>query len=151
MRKNLRTSSAGSAPRANAVRRGALSMKMGAFISVAGILALPLVLAASAQATGSAQTLSSTLTSTTTSQILNLTTAVTLNPSGSWHWSFTLSNPMSNTVRIRSFTAAPFWDLSGATNIGQTPNPGGLWTFEGFAVSPQVDPAVVTNTVDCVR
>src|SRR5260370_17944489 len=136
MRKNLRTSSAGSAPRANAVRRGALSMKMGAFISVAGILALPLVLAASAQATGSAQTLSSTLTSTTTSQVLNLTTSVTLNPSGTWHWSFTLTNPLvaGQSVNIRSFTAAPFCDLSGATNIGQTPNPRpGLSTFELFA------------------
>ena len=108
MRKNLRTSSAGRAPRAIAVGRGALSMKMGAFVSVAAVLTLPLVLAASAQAVGGPAALSSTLTSTTTSQVLNLTTAVTANGPGSFHWSFTLSNPRTNTVNIRSFTAAPF-------------------------------------------
>ena len=77
MRKNLRTSSAGSALRAIAVRRGALSMKMGAFVSVAGILTL--ALAHPANAAGGPATLSSTLTSTLTTQPLNLTTSVIQN------------------------------------------------------------------------
>jgi hypothetical protein len=148
MRNNLRTSSAGSAPRPVAVRRGALSMKMGAFVSVAAVLTLPFVLTASAQAVGSPATLSSTLTSTTTSQVLNLTTTVTLNPSGTFHWSFTLTNPFGNTVHIRSFTAAPFCDLSAATNVGQSPNPGGLWTDEIFAFSPQTDPTLENNKIN---
>jgi hypothetical protein len=123
-------------------------MKMGAFVSVVSALTLAVVLPAGAQPVGGPATLSSTLTSTTTSQVLNLTSTVTKNPGGTFHWSFTLLNPSGNTVHIRSFTAAPFCDLTGATNIGQTPNPGGLWTFQVFAFSPQQDPTLENNKIN---
>ena len=118
MRKNLRTSSAGSARRALAVRRGVLSMKMGIFVSVAG--ALTLALAHPANATGGPATLSSTLTSTLTTQPLNLTTSVIQNGPSSFTWVFTLSNPSGNTVQIRSFTAAPNCDLHGASSLSSS-------------------------------
>src|ERR1700687_2431544 len=76
MRKNLRTSSAGNVPRATAVRRGALSMKMGALVSMAGAMALALALPASAQV-GGPGSLVSIMTATATTQQLTLTTTVT--------------------------------------------------------------------------
>jgi hypothetical protein len=154
MRKNLRTSSAGSVPRATVVQShrskqcrggtpGALSMKMGAFVSVATALTLALVLPAGAQVGGPA-TLSSTLTSTLTTQVLNLTTSVTQSGPSLFKWTFVLSNPSGNTVQIRSFTAAPNCDLSGATNITDPPG----WTHELFAFSPQQDPTLENNKVN---
>src|SRR5207245_3937444 len=142
MRKNLRTSSAGSALRANAVRRGALSMKMGVFVSVAGILTL--ALAHPANATGGPATLSSTLTSTLTTQPLNLTTSVIQNGPSSFTWVFTLSNPSGNTVQIRSFTAAPNCDLTGVTNVTDPPG----WTHDVFAFNPQADPTLENNKIN---
>src|SRR5690242_18665596 len=111
MRKNLRTSSAGSAVHAFGVRRGALSLKLGAFVSLAG--ALSLSLAQPAGAVGGPNSLASTLTATTTGQSLNLVTTVTQNGPNDFTWTFTLSNPAGNTVQIRSFTVAPFCDLHG--------------------------------------
>jgi hypothetical protein len=99
---------------------------------------------ANAQAVGGPATLSSTLTATTTSQVLNLTTSVTQNSPSSFTWTFTLTNPTGNTVQIRSFTVAPFCDLTGAA-ITATP-PG--WTQEVFAFSPQVDPTLELNKVN---
>ena len=78
-------------------------MKMGAFVSVAAVLTLPLVLQASAQAVGGPATLSSTLTSTTTSQVLNLTTAVTANGPGSFHCATTSALPVPMLTRMCPF------------------------------------------------
>ena len=144
MRKSLRTSSAGNAVRAFGVRRGALSLKMGAFVSLAGVLSLALAQSASAQSVGGPGTLSSTLTATTTSQVLNLTTTVSQNGPASFTWTFILSNPSNNTVHIRSFTAAPFCDLTGVSGIV---DPAG-WTHEVFAASPQQDPTLESNKVN---
>jgi hypothetical protein len=55
----------------------------------------------------------STLTSTTTGEVLQLTATVVPVPgSNRFDWSYRLSNPAGNTVRINSFTAAPRADLS---------------------------------------
>ncbi|MGI8551025.1 MAG: hypothetical protein ACR2PL_09615 [Dehalococcoidia bacterium] len=110
---------------------------------MASALTLPFVLAASAQAVGGPATLSSQLTSTTTSQVLNLTTTVTQNSATSFTWTFTLSNPFGNTVQIRSFTAAPFCDLTGATNVTDP----SAWTHNITASSPQTDPTLETNKI----
>jgi len=115
MSKNLRTSSAGSAPRACAVRQGAFSLKMGALISLSGALALSLVVPANAQV-GGPNTLASTLTTTQVTnppnQVLNLISTVTNGPGvGQFTWTFTLTNPFGNTVQIRAFTIAPRCDL----------------------------------------
>jgi len=144
MRKNLRTSSAGNAVRAFGVRRGALSLKMGAFVSLAGILALGF--AQPAGAVGGPGTLASTLTSTNTGQHLNLITTVTQNGPSDFTWTFTLTNPTGNSVEIRSFTVAPFCDLHGIIP-GSIVTPAG-WTAEVFAQSPQVDPTLETNKVN---
>jgi hypothetical protein len=59
---------------------------------------------------GAAQTVTqvSTLTSTTTGEVLQLTaTVVPLSGTNRFDWSYRLSNPAGNTVRITSFTAAP--------------------------------------------
>jgi hypothetical protein len=116
-------------------------MKMGAFISLAGLLSV--AVAPCANAVGTSATLSSTLTSTLTNQGLNLTSSV--QPEGAaWRWSFTLSNPTGNTVQIRSFTIAPFCDLNGISNV--VPQAG--WTFEVFAFSPQQDPTLENNKIN---
>jgi hypothetical protein len=63
---------------------------------------------------GAAQTVTqvSTLTSTTTGEVLQLTaTVVPVSGSNRFDWSYRLSNPAGNTVRINSFTAAPRVDL----------------------------------------
>ena len=146
MRKNLRTSSAGSAVRAFGVR-GALSMKMGAFISLAGVLALSLALPTSALATGGPASLNSTLTNTINAQTLFLTSSVTTEGTG-FRWTFTLTNPANNTVHIRAFTVAPNCDLHGVSDVtiaGKTP---GTWTFDVFAASPQVDPTLESNKIN---
>src|SRR5438034_8229176 len=72
------------------------------------------------QAYGQAAHLDSTLTSTRTSQVILLSTDVFPLGNGLYRWSFTLTNPIGNTSRIRFFTAAPNCDLSQISNI-QTP------------------------------
>jgi PEP-CTERM motif len=64
---------------------------------------------------GAAQTVTqvSTLTSTTTGEVLQLSASVVPVPgSNRFDWSYRLTNPANNTVRINSFTAAPRADLS---------------------------------------
>jgi hypothetical protein len=59
---------------------------------------------------GAAQTVTqvSTLTSTTTGEVLQLTASVVpVAGSNRFDWSYRLTNPAGNTVRITSFTAAP--------------------------------------------
>ena len=64
------------------------------------------------QAYGQAAHLDSTLTSTRTFQVLQLSTNVALLPNGLYRWSFTLTNPIGNSSRVRFFTAAPSCDLT---------------------------------------
>jgi hypothetical protein len=152
MSKNLRTGNAGSLPRA-LVRRGAHSMKLGAFLSIAGVLAAALAGPASAQSTGGSQSLTSNLTNTADSEVLILVTSVSqisISPPR-FQWRFDLSNPLFNPTNgraqthvIRSFTAAPFCDLTGAV---VTIEPQG-WTHEVFAASPQQDPTLETNKIN---
>jgi len=61
----------------------------------------------------------STLTSTTTGETLLLTTTVVPSSAqaGRFDWRFQLQNPVGNTVRINSFTAAPRVDLSSLTIV----------------------------------
>jgi len=72
---------------------------------------------------GAAQTVTqvSTLTSTTTGEVLQLTaTVVPLSGTNRFDWSYRLSNPAGNTVRITSFTAAPQVNL-GSLAITRSP------------------------------
>jgi hypothetical protein len=123
--------------------RGTMSFKMGAFFSLAGLLSMALAQPASAQ-TGGPATLASELTATTTQQKLQLVTTVTQIGASQFQWTFQLTNPFGNTVQIRSFTAAPFCDLTAATVTQSPPN----WTFEKFAFSPQQDPTLENNNIN---
>jgi pimeloyl-ACP methyl ester carboxylesterase len=85
------------------------------------LIAVALTLGVGAgQAYGQAAHLDSTLTSTGTFQVLRLSSDVAPLGNGLYRWSFTLTNPIGNTSRVRFFTAAPNCDLSQISNI-QTP------------------------------
>jgi pimeloyl-ACP methyl ester carboxylesterase len=86
-----------------------------------GLIGVVLTLGAGAgQAYGQAAHLDSTLTSTRTLQVLQLSSDVAPLGNGLYRWSFTLTNPIGNTSRVRFFTVAPNCDLSQITNL-QTP------------------------------
>ena len=70
---------------------------------------------------GQAAHLDSTLTSTRTFQVLQLSTDVVPLGNGLYRWSFTLTNPIGNTSRIRFFTAAPNCNLSQISNLQSPP------------------------------
>jgi pimeloyl-ACP methyl ester carboxylesterase len=89
-----------------------------------GAVVSPLLLGASllmglgaGQASAQAAHLDSSLTSTRTAQVILLSSDVFPLGNGLYRWSFTLTNPLGNTSRIRFFTAAPNCDLSQITNI----------------------------------
>src|SRR5881296_3562278 len=73
------------------------------------------------QAHGQAAHLDSTLTSTRTAQVILLSTDVFPLGNGLYRWSFTLTNPLGNTSRIRFFTAAPNCNLSQISNLQSPP------------------------------
>jgi pimeloyl-ACP methyl ester carboxylesterase len=77
--------------------------------------------AGAGQAYGQAAHLDSTLTSTRTLQVLPLSSDVAPLGNGLHRWSFTLTNPIGNTSRIRFFTVAPNCDLTQITNIQSPP------------------------------
>ena len=92
-------------------------------------IATALVLSAGMER-GYAQTVTfdTQLTSTQTPQVLRLNTSVTPIGNGLFRWRFTLENPLTNTERIRFFTAAPNCDLALISNVVSPPG----WVSQVF-------------------
>lgn len=86
----------------------------------------------------------SALTSTHTNQVLLLATTVTQEGPARYRWTFHLENPPVNTVQIRSFTAAPFCDLTAVSGLTDPPG----WTHEVFGFDPARDPTLEHNKVN---
>src|SRR5262249_33692564 len=80
------------------------------------------------QAQAQAAHMTSNLTSTATPQVLQLVSDVSPLANGLYRWTFTLTNPIGNTTRIRFFTCAPNCDPTQISNIQSPPG----WTFEVF-------------------
>jgi hypothetical protein len=103
--------------------------------AVRGAMVSPFVLgsglllgAGMGQAHAQAAHMTSNLTSTATAQVLQLASDVVPLANGLYRWTFTLSNPIGNTTRVRFFTAAPNCDLTQISNIQSPPG----WIFQVF-------------------
>jgi pimeloyl-ACP methyl ester carboxylesterase len=93
------------------------------------------------RASAQAAHLDSTLTSTLTPQVILLSTDVFPLGNGLFRWSFTLTNPIGNTSRIRFFTAAPNCDLSQIANIQSPPG----WVAVAFRDKSEAPDAPKVN------